>query len=176
MVAPLSTTRADCRQSTDVAPHTNTRMLAPKRPEMPGCVVCGVDDSDGARNAVSVADRLAQWLSTDLILVHGTPVAPAVLYGVPFDNDAFQQEARAEAEKILVGAAALCSSSGVSWSVEWGPAATALAGVAEAEHAAWLVVGTRGRGAIRSVLLGSVAHEILAISPCPVVVVPPHVS
>ena len=143
---------------------------------MPNCVVCGVDDSEGARNAVRVADRLAQSLTTELILVHGTPVAPPVLYGVPFDSDAFKQEARAEAEQILAGAAALCRSSDVSWRVEWGPAANALAGVAEAEHAAWLVVGTRGRGAIRSVLLGSVAHEILAISPCPVVVVPPHIA
>ena len=143
---------------------------------MPDYVVCGVDDSEGARNAVRVADRLAQLLSTQLILVHGTPIAPAVLYGVPFDNDAFQREARAEAERILAGAAALCSSSDVSSRVEWGPPAAALAGVADTERAAWLVVGTRGRGAVRSVLLGSVAHEILAISPCPVIVVPPHVD
>jgi nucleotide-binding universal stress UspA family protein len=130
----------------------------------------------GRAQCVRVADRLAQSLSRELILVHGTPVAPAVLYGVPFDNDAFQQEARAEAERILAGAAALCGSSDVSSRVEWGPAANALAGVAESERAAWLVVGTRGRGAVRSVLLGSVAHEILAISPCPVIVVPPHVN
>jgi nucleotide-binding universal stress UspA family protein len=55
-----------------------------------------------------------------------------------------------------------------------GAPADALVQAIEAECAAFLVVGTRGRGAMRSVLLGSVAHEMLAVSPCPVVVVPPH--
>ncbi|HET8758479.1 MAG TPA: universal stress protein [Solirubrobacteraceae bacterium] len=63
--------------------------------------MCGIDDSEGARKAVRVADELAQRLGARLVLVHGTPVAPAVLHAVPFDSEAFRREALADAERIL---------------------------------------------------------------------------
>jgi nucleotide-binding universal stress UspA family protein len=141
---------------------------------MAGCVVCGVDDSSGARKAARVADGLARDLGARLVLVHAGPVAPAVLYGVPFDNDAFQREVMDDAKRLLDDVARGCTVAHVSHRVELGSPADVLARVLEDEHADLLVVGTRGRGAMRSVLLGSVSHEMLAISPCPVVVVPPH--
>lgn len=54
--------------------------------------------------------------------------------------------------------------------------AAALERVADEEGADFLAVGTRGRGAMRSALLGSVAHEMSAISACPVIVGSPHVA
>jgi nucleotide-binding universal stress UspA family protein len=41
----------------------------------------------------------------------------------------------------------------------------------ESETADMLVVGSRGRGGFRSMLLGSVAHALSAHARCPVVVV-----
>ena len=45
--------------------------------------------------------------------------------------------------------------------------------VQEAENAALLVVGHRGRGGLRSRLLGSVGLAVVLRAPCPVTVVPP---
>ena len=143
---------------------------------MAECIVCGVDDSDGARNAARVADRLAQQLGARLVLVHGTPIAPSVMYGVPFDSEAFQREVLDDAQRLLEEVARTCKTTEISSRAEQGPEAPAkaLERVVKEEGADYLVVGTRGRGAMRSVLLGSVAHEMLAVSPCPVVVVSPH--
>jgi Universal stress protein family len=68
---------------------------------MAGCVVCGIDDSSGARKAARVANGLARSLGAPLVLVHAAPVAPSVLYGVPFDNDAFQREVLDDARRLL---------------------------------------------------------------------------
>lgn len=83
---------------------------------MSACIVCGIDDSDGARRAAHVADELAQRLGGRLVLVHGTPVAPSVLYGVPFDTEAFQREALADAERILKDVARTCATGA---DIEW---------------------------------------------------------
>jgi nucleotide-binding universal stress UspA family protein len=144
-------------------------------PEQARCVVCGVDDSSGARKAVRVAGRLARDLGARLVLVHGAPAAPSVMYGVPFDSDAFQREALAGARRLLEDVARECDVADSSRRAELGSPVEVLVRVLEDEHADLLVVGTRGRGAMRSVLLGSVAHEMLAVAPCPVVVVSPHV-
>jgi nucleotide-binding universal stress UspA family protein len=136
-------------------------------------IVCGVDDSTGARKAAQVADELAGDLGVRLVLAHGAPVAPSVMYGVPFDSDAFQRESMEDAQRLLDDVARTCKAE-VSPRAELGSPIEVLTRAVEDERAKFLVLGTHGRGAMRSVLLGSVAHEMLAVSPCPVVVVSPH--
>jgi nucleotide-binding universal stress UspA family protein len=132
---------------------------------MTSCIVCGVDDSTGARKAARVADELARDLGARLVLVHGTPVAPSTMYGVPFDSETFQRESLEDAKQLLEDIARTCRTEEISQRAELGSPIEVLVRVLEEERADLLVVGTRGRGAMRSVLLGSVAHEMLAVSP-----------
>jgi nucleotide-binding universal stress UspA family protein len=54
-----------------------------------------------------------------------------------------------------------------------GGPAEEIAGVARQEGAGLLITGSRGFGVIQGLLVGSVAHRLQHISPCPLLIVPP---
>jgi nucleotide-binding universal stress UspA family protein len=64
--------------------------------------------------------------------------------------------------------------SGAELRVLIGDPAENLLTLAEEEQAQLIVVGSRGRGALKTALLGSVSSTLTTRAPCPVVVVPPR--
>lgn len=58
--------------------------------------------------------------------------------------------------------------------VREGPVAQAIVSVAAKSQADLLVLGTRGRGGLQKLALGSVAEEVLRIAPCPVATIGPR--
>jgi nucleotide-binding universal stress UspA family protein len=108
--------------------------------------------------------------------VHGDPHLAAEL----FDEDPRKTETRArrlEADPILRTAADAADARGVVSHVELvGASGTeelvpAILGIAEAVGAELVVGGTRGRGPLASVVLGSVSQGVLDAATIPVVVV-----
>jgi nucleotide-binding universal stress UspA family protein len=57
-----------------------------------------------------------------------------------------------------------------------GHPAERLADLADEEDADLLVVGSRGRGALKAAFLGSVSYNLVGVARCPVLIVPPGVS
>jgi nucleotide-binding universal stress UspA family protein len=57
--------------------------------------------------------------------------------------------------------------------VKQGPVADVVASLVEEKGIDLLVIGTRGRGGLRKLALGSVAEELLRIAPCPVMTIGP---
>ncbi len=60
--------------------------------------------------------------------------------------------------------------------VKHGPVTEAILSAITDQETDLLVIGTRGRGGLQKLALGSVAEEVLRSSPCPVMTIGPHAS
>lgn len=137
-------------------------------------IVVGVDSSEDSRRALAWAIEEARLRDATLELVHAfpTPDLTALPMVVTLPSD---EELRAAATSILdevledVGGADGLS---ITRTVRAGGAASVL--TQAAEGADLLVVGARGLGGFRGLLMGSVSQQSVTHSPCPVVVVTPE--
>lgn len=148
-------------------------------------VVVGVDGSSGSREALAWALVAAARKDAVLAVVSAFPVDfywldPYLLDRGRIDSLRTDTEARArelvEAVRREPAVAAVPGTSSVAFEVIVVPGVPAEHLVQIAAGATLLVVGSRGRGAVRSTLLGSVALHCSTHAPCPVVVVHPAES
>jgi nucleotide-binding universal stress UspA family protein len=139
-------------------------------------VLCAVDGSRAARDAALVAAGLAEALELGVRLLHVVaPDRPVTVAAAPYhyvrgpENDLSIAAGKRLLEDV---AAELPLSRSVERRVDVGDPVTVITGVAENEHAALLVIGTRGRGPLAAAILGSVSAGAVSRSACPVMVVP----
>jgi nucleotide-binding universal stress UspA family protein len=140
-------------------------------------IVCGVDGSEQARHAASAALRLAERLGAQLTLVHVTPtrtVVPVDSFPMGVDPSTYPRSrdlAFSEAEAAFDSLSSDVAAASVEREVRLGEPAVVLAQVAADVDAELIVVGSRGRGAWRSAVLGSVSSDVARFAPCPVMIV-----
>ncbi len=143
-----------------------------------GPLICCLDDTDSARHALAVAHELATRLKLELVLLHVEP--PTELPGVSAaraGQQRLQDEEIRDAESLL---AQLAREGGLAPDVRTrtaiGHPAKRIIALCEEEQAAIVVLGSRGRGGLRSAVLGSVTSEVAAKAPCPCVIVSPSAA
>jgi nucleotide-binding universal stress UspA family protein len=148
-------------------------------------VVVGVDGSPGSRAALGWALAAAARKDAVLAVVSAFPVDfywidPYLLDQGRIDSVRADTEARArelvEEVRLEPAVAAVPGTSTVAVEVIVVPGVPAEHLVQLADGATLLVIGSRGRGAVRSTLLGSVALHCATHATCPVVVVHPVAS
>jgi nucleotide-binding universal stress UspA family protein len=131
-------------------------------------IVCGIDDSPGAVEAVRVARALSTGFDVRLVLAHvasGWAASGA-------DESLTTTEARQGGTRLLERAAREHGLE-AEQRVEVGEAAEALSRIAAEEGATMIVVGSRRHGRRQPKLRSALARDLAATAPCPVVVVPP---
>ena len=135
-------------------------------------IVVGYDGSATAKAAVDYAARHA-GSGGHVYVVHAYG-PPADWRGWP-DYDRIladhQEHGRAVIDGLALGDEALLDT---EWDAELleGPATDAILRVADTRKADEIVVGSRGRGRLRSAALGSVSQDLVHRARVPVVVVP----
>lgn len=136
-------------------------------------IVVGVDGSQNSRDALrwAVAEaalRDARVLTVHAFVAQQTVTAYGGLYVMELDFESLREAARELLEKAIEEVAPDAPMEIVQIVTEGAPAAVL---VAAAKDASLLVVGSRGRGGFKGLLLGSVSQQVVHHAPCPVVVV-----
>jgi nucleotide-binding universal stress UspA family protein len=155
--------------------HATCPVVAVRAPADPRAhrVVVGVDDSEGAQDALGIAFEVAAARRLDVTAIHAWH-APS-LYGpgvavLPMRQDV--GEHLGEQEQMLARLVAPWRQKypAVAVTTEVIPGHPGEVLGTASEHAALVVVGSRGRGAFAGMLLGSVGQEVLHRARCPVAI------
>jgi nucleotide-binding universal stress UspA family protein len=136
-------------------------------------IVVGVDGSEGAAEALrfAVAEAGVRRLPLRVLSawqVPATAVAGSMVPAVALGD--FEEAAEEAVERAIAEAARLDPEVECTGAIVRGQAAAALVEAARPDDL--IVVGSRGRGEVAGLLLGSVGHQVVHDAPCPVVVVP----
>ena len=164
-------------ESTAAGPRTTSSDTTPVSPweeiaDVPeGSVVIGIDGSPSADAALAWGTREAasRGLPVHLLCVRESYSLPtgAIEGALPWEvlddgGEAFLEAAVGRAREVAPEVEVTCSR-------PWGGAAQVL--VAASDRAAFLVVGTRGRGRRTAAVLGTVSWQTASHARCPVVVI-----
>jgi len=140
-----------------------------------GPVVVGWADDPTSDTALAFGAREAERRGVPLTIVHGwtAPAAATVNYfSSAVAIEGLESTNRDQLQQAAAGIRLAFPSVAVTEELEPGPAAAAL--LHDATGASLVVVGSRGRGPLAGLLLGSVSHSVLLAMPAPVAVVPRH--
>ena len=136
-----------------------------------GVIVVGVDGSDASMDALRFAAAEARLRAASLRVVCGwtLPVAQGGPGAAWPDPTIFEEAAQRTVDSALTAIASELEGIAVESRTPVGGGASAL--LESCSDADLVVVGSRGRGGFKGLLLGSVSQQVVLHAPCPVVVV-----
>jgi nucleotide-binding universal stress UspA family protein len=136
-------------------------------------VLVATDFSDGAQRALTYAIAIARRYGSALSVVHAIPPAPRDQIPLePLPKELNHRRLEAEEQMKHLGERVQIKDLNRHLLLEQGPVWDVLAAAIQRESVDLLVLGTRGRGGLKKLALGSVAEEVLRLA---VLTIGPHV-
>ena len=134
-------------------------------------ILLAVDGSEYSHRAIEYAKSLAERYEANLWIVH--------VFSHTSDLLGYQDFEKLYAKRKSAGQAVLDSAKKILGNIPFkvheelmeGSEAEAILAVAENHQADLIVMGTRGFGAVKGMLVGSVSRKVIHLSTCPVMVV-----
>ncbi|HEX2468286.1 MAG TPA: universal stress protein [Solirubrobacterales bacterium] len=136
-----------------------------------GVIGIAYDGTPESKLALTEGERLAEELGASLKLIAVVPDVPVSPARIGHTSAGYADALRQHFREVLDGAVSTVPGAGSAETIldEGDPAAALAARGVELDL---LVIGSRGYGPLRRVLLGGVSAEVMRTAPCPVIVVP----
>jgi nucleotide-binding universal stress UspA family protein len=134
-------------------------------------ILLAIDGSEYSNNALSYAANMAETYQATLWLVH-VFAHPSDLLGYD-DFEKLYAKRKCAGQSILDAAMQILGESDLEIREELveGPEVESILNFAKNNKADIIIMGTRGMGAIKGLLLGSVSRKVIHYANCPVMVV-----
>ena len=138
-------------------------------------IVVGVDGSEGSKTALrwALAEARLRQTSVEAVYAWSFPSASAYAWAPAFDQetlDSFRAMAKQVLDETVSEVAGEPAGVEIKRTAIEGAPGSVL--VEKGKGAELLVVGSRGLGGFRELVLGSIGHQCAHHAPCPVVIVP----
>ena len=134
-------------------------------------ILVAVDGSDNSLRAVDHARAIVERFDATLILVHAYPHTSDLRGYADFAKLVARRKKAGQAIIDRVREQLGDTPFAIQETLLEGPESDAILRVAESQRADLIVMGTRGLGALKGVLLGSVSRKVLHYAACSVMVV-----
>ena len=147
----------------------------------PRKILVSTDGSENGRRALDASIELAKVFSAELLVVSVAPeilptvYSPVGIAGPVFDYSAYYQAVEKDAKKIVDDGVQRAREKAVNARGEALKSVTSVAeaiiNAAESENSDLIVVGTRGLGGFKKLLMGSVSSAVVSHASCSVLLV-----
>jgi nucleotide-binding universal stress UspA family protein len=139
-------------------------------------ILCPTDFSEASRRALACASSLADWYAARVRLLHVVQPVHA-LVGASRNGGGFGEDPGidlAETRRQIRREVAAAPAGGlIDVDAVPGTAKETIVGYADSAKPDLIVIGTRGAGGLRHLVLGSVTEAVLRAAACPVLAIPP---
>jgi nucleotide-binding universal stress UspA family protein len=145
--------------------------------ELPKRIIVPLDGSDFSFRAAQYAINLARLTGGEIICIHVIAEIPYIEYMTPagLTVPRYIQEAKKQTEEWFSAVKSEAAKKGVKVIAEaiFNPPSVAesIIDYAFEQKADLIIIGTRGRSALKRIVLGSVASAVVAHAGCPVLVI-----
>ena len=134
-------------------------------------ILLAFDGSDCSNKALAYASNLAEQYGAALLLIHVFPHTSDLLGYEDFEK--LFAKRKSAGQVVLDNALVKLDKSNIKVRPELleGPEAESILKAAQRSQADLIVMGTRGLGAVKGLLVGSVSRKVIHYAACPVMVV-----
>lgn len=141
-------------------------------PESVNKILFAVDNSDCARAGIPLAARFGKAEGAPVLVLHVMMPVPYLLMDEGGALVKLDRQMRLAGEELILEFQKALEAEGVEClgRLEEGDVADGIIRVCAEENCGLIVMGARGQGELKSLLLGSVSHKILQLSKVPVLV------